>query len=139
MNTPPYRMLGWLAPLALMACAATHHPQEAADPGKVTPQLRPGSNESRTYSLESWIAPDDHTVILNAVDRSLFAGRFKAQCTGLRLANTIAFVIQTPPQVDKYQGIVLPDGKRCLFTSLTRLDTGLAPGKDSTATATQSQ
>lgn len=129
-------LLGWLAPLTLAGCAATSHPQAAAAaPGKVTPQLRSGSNELRTYQLDGWIAPDDHTLILNGLDRSLFAGRFKSQCTGLRLVSTVAFIIQTPPQVDKYEGVVLPDGKRCAFTSLTRLDTTPPPGKDSETSA----
>jgi Family of unknown function (DUF6491) len=131
MKTRTLWRLGWLAPLALAGCAATSHPKAAAAPEKVTPQLRSGSSELRTYQLDGWIAPDDHTLILNGVDRSLFAGRFKTQCAGLRLVNTVAFIIQTPPQVDKYEGVVLPDGKRCAFTSLTRLDTTPAPGKDS--------
>jgi hypothetical protein len=135
MKTRTLWMLGCLAPLALVACAAGGHPKAAAAAGKITPQLRSGSNELRTYLLEGWIAPDDHTLVLNAVDRSLFEGRFKSQCTGLRLVSTIAFITPTPPQVDKYEGIVLPDGKRCAFTSLTRLDTSTAPGKDSAATA----
>jgi hypothetical protein len=134
MKTRRLWMLGLLAPLALAACAASGHPKAAAAAGKVTPQLRSGSNELRTYLLEGWIAPDDHTLILNATDRSLFEGRFKSQCTGLRLVNTIAFIIQAPPQVDKYEGIVLPDGKRCTFTSLTRVETAPAAGKDSPAT-----
>jgi hypothetical protein len=148
--------LGWLAPLALVACATSSHPRakpSGAAPtsaaasgvgasaaaaatdstGKITPQLRSGSNELRSFSVDTWIAPDDHTLILDAVDRSLFAGRFKSACTGLRLVNTIAFIVPTPPQVDKYQGVVLPDGRRCSFTSLTRVDTSLPQVKDSTA------
>src|SRR6201996_3668111 len=154
MKTRTVWMLGWLVPLTLVACAtnsqsrapaspvATASPATPAAPaatgdatGKVTPQLRSGSNELRTFSVDTWIAPDDHTLILDAVDRSLFQGRFKSPCTGLRLVNTIAFIIPTPPEVDKYQGVVLPDGKRCSFTSLTRVDTSLPPGKD---TATNS-
>jgi Family of unknown function (DUF6491) len=134
MKTRTLWMLGWLTPLALVACAASGHPKADAATGKVTPQLRSGSNELRTYLIEGWIAPDDHTLILNATDRTLFEGRFKSPCTGLRLVNTIAFIVQTPPQVDKYEGIVLPDGKRCAFTSLTRVETATAPGKDSPAT-----
>lgn len=159
----PLGVLGWIAPLALVACATTSGHPNAKTPGaapatssaagsgagaganatataaatdstgKITPQLRSGSTELRTFSVDTWIAPDDHTLILDAVDRSLFAGRFKSPCTGLRLVNTIAFIVPTPPQVDKYQGVVLPDGKRCSFTSLTRVDTSLPPVKDGTA------
>jgi hypothetical protein len=133
MKTPLAWKLGWLVPAALVACAA-HHPQVAGTAGKVTPQMRPGSNELRTYLLVDWIAPDDRTLIVNSVDRSLFRASFKRQCTGLRLVDTIAFIVQTPPQVEKYQGVVLPDGTRCAFTSITRLETAPARGKDGAAT-----
>jgi hypothetical protein len=85
--------------------------------------MRSGSNELRTYQVEDWIAPDDHTLIVNSVDRSLFEARFKRQCTGLRAVDTIAFVAPSPPQVDKFEGVILPDGRHCSFASLTRLVT----------------
>jgi hypothetical protein len=96
--------------------------------------MRSGSTELRTYQLVDWIAPDDRTLIVNSVDRSLFRARFKHQCTGLRLVDTIAFIVQTPPQVEKYQGVVLPNGTRCAFTSVTRLETAPARSKDGAAT-----
>jgi len=133
MKTPLAWRLGCLAPAVLAACAA-NHPQVAATAGKVTPQMRSGSNELRTYQLIDWIAPDDRTLIVNSVDRSLFRASFKRQCTGLRLVDTIAFIVQTPPQIEKYQGVVLPDGTRCAFTSITRVETAPANTKDAPAT-----
>jgi hypothetical protein len=132
MKTPSVWRFGWLLPAALVACAA-HPPQVAAPTGKVTPQMRPGSTDLRTYQLVDWVAPDDRTLIVNSVDRSLFRARFRRQCTGLRLVDTIAFIVQTPPQVEKYQGVVLPNGTRCAFTSVTRLETAPAPSKDGAA------
>jgi hypothetical protein len=125
--------LGWLAPAVLVACA-TNHSKTPATSGKVTPQMRSGSTELRTYQVMDWIAPDDRTLIVNSVDRSLFRARFKGQCAGLRLVDTIAFIVQTPPQVDKYEGVVLPDGTRCAFASITRLETAPPHGKDGSAT-----
>jgi hypothetical protein len=116
-------LVGPLLAAVLVACA-TNQPKTPPTAGKVTPQMRSGSNEMRTYQLLEWIAPDDHNLIVNAVDRSLYQARFKRQCTGLRSVDTIAFIVQSPPQVDRYEGVVLPDGTRCVFTSLTRLDTG---------------
>jgi hypothetical protein len=136
MKTRTPWMPGWpllLLPAVLTACA-TNSPKAPAAAGKVTPQMRSGSNEMRTYQLLEWIAPDDHNLIVNAVDRSLYQARFRRQCTGLRSVDTIAFIVQTPPQVDKYEGVVLPDGTRCVFTSITRLDTGPEPGKGTPAT-----
>jgi hypothetical protein len=136
MKTLTVWRFGWLAPAALLACAS-NHPQVTATAAKVTPQMRSGSKELRAYQLVDWIAPDDRTLIVNSVDRSLFRARFKGQCTGLRLVDTIAFIVQTPPQVEKYEGVVLPDGTRCAFTSITRLDTAPVTGKDATATENQ--
>ena len=133
MKTLTLWTLGWLLPAALVACA-TNQSKPPATAGKVTPQMRSGSNELRTYQLLEWIAPDDHNLIVNAVDRSLYQARFKRQCTGLRTVDTIAFIVQTPPQVDKYEGVVLPDGTRCVFTSITRLETGVAAAKGAPAT-----
>lgn len=122
MTTPRMRLLGLLA-AALPACSTQHPQPETADRSTVTPQMRSGSRELRTYQMVDWIAPDDRNLIVNAVDRSLFRARFASPCVGLRQVDTIAFIVQTPPQVDKYEGVVLPDGKRCVFTSLTRLET----------------
>ncbi len=134
MKTRTPWMLGWLLPALLLACA-TNQSRAPAAAGKVTPQMRSGSNELRTYQLLEWIAPDDHNLIVNAVDRSLYQARFKRQCTGLRTVDTIAFIVQAPTQVDKYEGVVLPDGTRCVFTSITRLETGVEPGKATPPTA----
>jgi Family of unknown function (DUF6491) len=128
MKSPIRWIFAWLAPAVLVACA-THHPNAVTPPQTVTPQMRSGSSELRAYQLIDWIAPDDRTLLVNSVDRSLFRGRFKGPCTGLRHVDTIAFIVQTPLQVDKYAGVVLPNGTRCEFASLTRLDT-TPPARD---------
>lgn len=133
MTNATMRTLGWLTPLLLGACAATATKPDAAT-GKVTGQMRSGSTELRAYQVLDWIAPDDRTLIINGVDRSLFEGRFKGACAGLRLANTIAFIIPGAVQVNNYSGIVLPDGTRCLFASVTRLTAPPAHLKASPAT-----
>ena len=120
-------LLGPLLAAMLLACATHHAEPPAAAAGKVTPQMRSGSNELRSYQLLEWIAPDDHNLIVNALDRSLYQARFKHQCTGLRSVDTLAFIVQSPPQIDKYEGVVLPDGTHCVFTTLMRLDTGAQP------------
>lgn len=136
MKTRIARTLGLLAPAVLVACA-TNHPGVPEMPGKVTPQMRSGSNELRSYQVVDWIAPDDRTLIVNSVERSLFRARFKGQCTGLRLVDTIAFIVQTPPQIEKYEGVVLPDGTRCAFTSITRLETAPPPAHPAANPATE--
>jgi hypothetical protein len=122
------RMMSWkmcaagaVAIAILSGCAAKPAAPDSAA-GKVTPQMRSGSPELRSYQINDWIAPDDRTLIVNAADRSLFQGRFRNQCTGLRLTETIAFVVPSPPQLDRYAAIVLPDGRRCAFESFARLE-----------------
>lgn len=124
------RISSWLLPALLVACATNHSPPAPA--GTVTPQLRAGSTELRTYQLIDWVAPDDRTLLVNSTDRSLFKVGFRRQCTGLRLVDTIAFIVPTPLQVEKYEGVVLPDGTRCAFTSVTRIDTTPPHAKDGT-------
>jgi hypothetical protein len=126
MKTRIVRRLAWLVPAVLSACA-TNHPSTGAPAGTVTPQMRSGSGELRTYKLIDWIAPDDRTLIMNSVDRALFRVQFKRQCTGMRQVDTIAFIVQMPPQIEKYQAVVLPNGTRCVITSITRLEA--APAK----------
>lgn len=125
MKTRTLWTFGWLLPALLTACT-TDHPQAKAPAaaGKVTPQLRSGSTEMRAYQLLEWIAPDDRNLIVNAADRSLYRARFKRQCTGLRSVDTVAFIVSNPPLPEKTEGVVLPNGTRCEFTSLTKLDTG---------------
>jgi hypothetical protein len=125
--------LGWLVP-ALLSAFAANQPKPAGPAGTVTPQMRSGSTDLRTYQLIDWVAPDDRTLILNSVDRSLYKAQFKRQCPGLRLVDTIAFIVQTPLQVEKYQGVVLPNETRCLFDSITKLETAPAHNKEGAAT-----
>lgn len=112
--------IAWVLALALGACAAAP-PKAEAPPGKVTAQMRAGSAELRAYQVMDWVAPDDRTLVVNGVDRSLFEARFRGGCAGLRLANTIAFIIPAGAQLGGYRGIVLPDGTRCPFASFTPL------------------
>jgi hypothetical protein len=132
------RKFAWLLAGVLAACA-TNHPKPASAGIKVTPQMRSGSNDLRAFQLLDWIAPDDRTLIVNSTDRSLFKAQFKRQCMGLRLVDTLAFIVPTPPQVAQYQGVVLPDGTRCVFTSMTRLETAPAPAHSKDGPATDEQ
>ncbi|MBV8852711.1 MAG: hypothetical protein JOY91_04885 [Sinobacteraceae bacterium] len=117
-----------LAVLLLSGCAA--HPAASTAPaGKLTPQLRSGSPELRAYQIQDWIAPDDHTMVVNSVDHALFRAQFKGRCNGLRLVDTVSFIVLDATQFDRYGGVVLPDGTRCAFAAVTRLDTGAAAGQ----------
>src|SRR5579872_2427073 len=113
------KTLAWLAPLVLAACAG--HSVKPSAGTSVSPQLRSSGSELRTYQILNWVAPDDRTLLLTALNHSLFQARFRRRCPGLQLADTIAFSVPSPPQVEKYSGIVLPDGTVCAFAALTPL------------------
>jgi hypothetical protein len=114
-----------IAALLLAGCAA--HPAGSPAPaGKLTPQLRSGSPELRAYQIQDWIAPDDHTMVVNSVDHALFRAQFKGRCNGLRLVDTVSFIVLDATQFDRYGGVVLPDGTRCAFAAVTRVDTSAA-------------
>ena len=124
--------LGWMlaAAAALMAtaaagplagCASKGSQQEPLE-GTVTAQMRSGSVALRAYHIQDWTAPDDRTLILDAQDRSLYEARFKDRCNGLRLVDTVAFVIRGSPEMDHFAGVVLPDGTRCAFSTLKRIE-----------------
>lgn len=124
--------LGWMAAAAqalmaaatiglLAGCASKPSPKAPLE-GTVTPQMRSGSVALRAYRIQEWTAPDDQTLILDAEDRSLYEARFKGRCTGLRLVDTLAFVVRGSPEMDHYAGVVLPDGTRCAFSTLKRLE-----------------
>jgi len=123
--------LGWLlAAAALMtaatvgslACCAAQPSPGAPLEGTVTAQMRSGSVALRAYRIQEWTAPDDRTLILNAEDHSLYEAHFKGRCTGLRLVDTVALVIRGSPEIDHYAGVVLPNGTRCAFSTLKRLE-----------------
>ncbi|HEY6483473.1 MAG TPA: hypothetical protein VIY54_08085 [Steroidobacteraceae bacterium] len=128
------KRMEWVIPGAVLALAGCLSGPSPAPAGKLTPQMRSESNELRIYQIADWIAPDDRTLILHSLDHSLLEGRFRGQCTGLRLADTIAFVVPSPPAGMQYTGIVLPDGRRCNFRSLTRLVAPAAAQSDREST-----
>ena len=122
--------LGWMLAAAAGSLGGCASNQSQAQPeGKVTPQMRSGSAELRTYRIEDWTAPDDRTLIVNGANRTLYEAQFKGRCVGLRLVDTVAFVIQGTPEIDHYSAVVLPNGTRCAFKSLTRLETPPAVSK----------
>ncbi len=95
MNTRTLWTLGWLAPAVLVACA-TNHPKVAAAAGKVNaPDEVRGATSCARINWWSGLLRMTAPSLVNSVDRSLYQARFKGQCNGLRLVDTIAFIVQT--------------------------------------------
>lgn len=109
-----------LAALALGGCAASTPESEASD---VTPQMARDSAELQTYRIRSWSAPDDKTLIVEAVDGTKYKAELLGTCFGLSYTTRLGFVNRGINQIDRFAGIVLPDGTRCSFRSFDEIVT----------------
>jgi hypothetical protein len=116
-----------LAALALAGCASTREESSAAD---VTPQMAADSAELQTYRIRSWSAPDDRTLIVEALDGTRYKAELLAPCFGLNFANRIGFVNRGINQLDRFAGVVLPDGTRCSFRSFNEIVTPATSARD---------
>ena len=106
-----------LAVLFAGGCAATSHQQD------VTPQLTSNDARLQTYRIRNWSIQSDNTLIVEGVDRRRYQATFLGPCTGLRFATRLSFVTRGTNQLDRFSGIVLPDGTRCSFSSFQEIVT----------------
>jgi hypothetical protein len=120
-----------LAMLALAGCASTS--PEESDGSDLTPQMAADSAELQTYRIRSWSAPDDRTLIVEALDGTRYRAEMLAPCFGLDFATRIGFVNRGLNQVDRFAGVVLPDGTRCSFRSFNEIVTPATSARDAEA------
>lgn len=104
-----------LAALVLAAPAAAEH------------VLRHGPDIDR---IKNWKAPDSKTLIIETYGKRTYEVKFRPSCFGLRNADTIAFVTRGTDDLDNFSSIILPDGTRCLFDSVTPVTADLVEAKD---------
>jgi hypothetical protein len=116
-----------LAAMALAGCAGTPEESGGAD---VTPQMAADSAELQTYRIRSWSAPNDRTLIVEALDGTRYKAELLAPCFGLDFANRIGFVNRGINQLDRFAGVVLPDGTRCSFRSFNEIVTPATSARD---------
>ena len=123
-------MLAAGAALALAACATTRESETAggatargSEAEGVTEQLSHNSSELQTYRIRDWSAPNNRTLIVESVDGRRYEARFMTDCLGLQFTETIGFITRGLNELDKFSGIVLPDGTRCTFRSFTEIPT----------------
>jgi hypothetical protein len=119
-----------LAALALAGCASTSEESSGAD---VTPQMAADSAELQTYRIRSWSAPNDRTLIVEALDGTRYKAELLAPCFGLDFATRIGFVNRGLNQLDRFAGVVLPDGTRCSFRSFNEIVTPATSARDAEA------
>ena len=110
-----------LIALALAGCAASTPESETSD---VTPQMARDSAELQTYRIRTWSAPDDRTLIVESIDGTKYKAELLGTCFGLKFTTRLGFVNRGGiNQIDRFAGIVLPDGTRCSFRSFDEIVT----------------
>lgn len=71
----------------------------------------------QTYRIDDWRALSDSEIIITANNGRRYRAVLMAPCLGLRYTDRIAFVTRGERRIDRFAGIQLPDGTRCLFKS----------------------
>lgn len=137
MKTRAHWMLAPLAVLALTACQTQPAASTAGTAAEeTTPQLaREDRLAMQSYRIRDWSAPSNDVLIVESIDGTRYRAQFMGPCTGLRFANTIGFITRGTNELDRFAGIVLPDGTRCQFSSFQRAApaTAVAEGADEPA------
>jgi hypothetical protein len=103
--------------VALGACAAN---RDRSSPDAMA-SISQGSAELMTSRVRNWSAPNDDTLMIEAVDGRHYQARLFGPCPGLTFANRLAYVTRGMNQLDRFATVVLPDGTRCPFQSFTRI------------------
>lgn len=118
----PHRIHLIIAPLVALtlgACAS-NQPATTAE-GEESPQMTPYDSRLSQYQINTWSAPDNRTLIIRSRDGSTYRARLLQECFGLRFTTSVGFITRGTSQLDRFAGIVLPDGTRCTFQSFERL------------------
>ncbi len=107
--------------LALSVTAVQASPLDA-EPTPVTPAAPAGAAPARVprasvqgYRIDDWKALSNDALVIRLNDGKRYRATLMAPCIGLRFTDTIAFVTRGERTVDRFAGIMLPDGSRCYF------------------------
>jgi hypothetical protein len=118
MNTPLVMLLMALG-LALGSPAA--HSQAAAG--------------LQAYRIDDWRAVSDRELIITANNGRRYRAELLGTCPGLRFTDRIAFVTRGERRIDRFAGIQLPDGTRCMFRSFAAISSPTDSAREPAITA----
>ena len=111
------------AALAGTATGATADPLDA-QPSPAAAAPSPGTSPAaghspraavQGYRIDDWKALSNDTLVIRLNDGKRYRATLMAHCIGLKFTDTIAFVTRGERTVDRFAGIMLPDGSRCYF------------------------
>ena len=106
-----------LALLGLAAVAA--RPAAAAPPAPPALAIPPATLQ--TYRIDDWKAVSSSELVIRANNGRRYRAVLMSPCFGLRFTDRIAFVTRGERTIDRFAGIQLPDGTRCMFKSFERI------------------
>jgi hypothetical protein len=122
MKTRTAWVLAPVAALALSACAT----KPGADAEEVTEQMGRDAIALQSYRVNDWSAPNNQTLMIRTVDGQQYRAQMLSPCWGLQFANTVGFTTRGGNTLDRFSGVVLPDGTRCQFRNLERVPAATA-------------
>ncbi len=109
------------AVLAAATGAAPAQPLDA-EPTPATPATGPAAAlpsppaaAVQGYRIEDWKVLSNESLVIRTNDGRRYRATLTGRCIGLKFTDTIAFVTRGERSVDRYAGIMLPDGSRCHF------------------------
>ncbi len=73
------------------------------------------------HRIDDWRAVSDTEIVITTNRGGRYRALLRAPCPGLRFTDRIAFVTRGEREIDRFAGIQLPDGTRCLFKSFGAL------------------
>jgi hypothetical protein len=83
--------------------------------GPTTSPANPPATAVQGYRIEDWKVLSNESLVIRTNDGRRYRATLVGRCIGLKFTDTIAFVTRGERSVDRYAGIMLPDGSRCYF------------------------
>ena len=123
MNAPPRTTssrTGFAVLATLAAASAGAGPLDAgrAEPaaGQPSSGSQPALNAGlQGHRIDEWKALSSEALVIRTNDGKRYRATLMGKCIGLKFTDTIAFVTRGERSVDRFAGIMLPDGSRCYF------------------------
>jgi Family of unknown function (DUF6491) len=75
------------------------------------------------HQVGSWRATNDSELVIEDHQKNQYLATLKPPCTGLEKAKSIAFTSHGSSTLDQSSSVVLPNGKRCRFSSFSQQPT----------------
>jgi hypothetical protein len=89
----------------------------------------------QAYRIDDWRAISDRALIITANNGRRYRAELMGNCPGLRYTDRIAFVTRGEQRIDRFAGIQLPDGTRCLFRSFAAISSPADAAREAAAAA----